>query len=255
MIRRLLIWAVALLLLCSAAAFAEDTELLFRALACVDKTGDAADFAARIGAICQVELKENSGVYTGEIAFGKTVFDMTVKACEGAGVLLLMEGQTSASRWSTLGGVAKKFDHTMRTLFLDPVVDVLHAKRGDKPAPRITAGSLNLEKIGKSRGEFETIYRNRRKTVFGSLSGWRSPKECAFQLALQFGGAVPEAIAEAEEEQEREELRQIEEESEGLEDDEDFGDDLEELWEEEPEEDEDFDDEVFEEVLGEEFEE
>ena len=71
----------------------------------------------------------------------------------------------------------------------------------------------------------------------------------------QFGGAVPEAIAEAEEEQEREELRQIEEESEGLEDDEDFGDDLEEIWEEEPEEDEDFDDEVFEEVLGEEFEE
>ncbi len=180
------------LLLLSACAAADETEMLFRALSMMDRTGGVKDFAVRASIISGAKLREAEGAYSGKLRLRKATYTLSVaEAPEEGGVALTFRAEERAAMWSTIGSIAKAFDKTMTELFGPPVTDVLRLAKGDKPAPRITAGSYNLLKIGDSHSEVYTAWRNRSGTIFASVTGWRSYRKCAFTLTLRFGGLPP----------------------------------------------------------------
>lgn len=178
-----------LLLILSTSVVADSTEMLFRALCCMDKTGSLWDYAARASVISGVRLRENEGVYSGKIHLNKATYTMIVEQEEDGSILLAFDVRDTASRWSTDGVVARKFDKAMTELFLFPVNERLWDP-GDadynKPVPRIQSGALNLQKIGEKRKPFLVEWKNKKETIIARLTGQRTYRECTYRLAMQF---------------------------------------------------------------------
>ena len=178
-----------LLLILSVSAVADNTEMLFRALCCMDKTGNLWDHAARASVISGVRLRENGGVYSGKIHLNKATYTMIVEQEEDGGVTLSFDVRDTASRWSTDGVVARKFDKAMTELFLSPVNERLwdpEDESYDKPVPRIQSGALNLQKIGEKRKPFLVEWKNNKGTITARLTGQKTYRECRYRLTLWF---------------------------------------------------------------------
>ena len=178
-----------LLLILSVSAVADNTEMLFRALCCMDKTGNLWDHAARASVISGVRLRENGGVYSGKIHLNKATYTMIVEQEEDGGVTLSFDVRDTASRWSTDGVVARKFDKAMTELFLSPVNERLwdpEDESYDKPVPRIQSGALNLQKIGEKRKPFLVEWKNNKGTITARLTGQKMYRECRYRLTMQF---------------------------------------------------------------------
>ena len=197
--KKLLALLAALLLLAAPAA-ADEPEMILRALCCMDKTGTVEDLAARAALICGADLKENEGVWSGKVRLANAVYTLIVQAGERGGMAVSLDVRDTASRWSTNGAIAKKFDKVMTGLFEAPWVDALRDENDeayDKPAPRITTGPLNLKKTGELRKQLLVIWQNRARSIFATLTGQRDYRTCAFRMTLQFGGEPPEALTAA----------------------------------------------------------
>lgn len=188
-----------MLLICllpGARALAEDTELLFRGLLYMDRTGDANDYASRLSVISQTSLRKSGGLYTGKIKLGKAAYRTAVRNTEDGGVLLSFSAEDAASMWTTLGSVANRFDSTMREQFSAPVTDVLTGEEGETPLPRkADTGALDLDAIGVSHEEIRIAYENPGKTFFAGISGRKTYQRSRFELVMKFGGSAPEYTA------------------------------------------------------------
>ena len=186
---------VALLSMLAALAAADETELLFRAIACMDKTGDVNDYAARASVISGARLRVSDGVYSGKIKLVKANYTMIVREETDGAVSVIFEAEDTASRWSTNGNIAKKFDKAMKELFETPTREILSGEDGNKPVPRLTTGGLHLRRIGELRKSMLIEWRNRRGTIRARLEGKRDYRECLYRLTLTFWDSPQEWAA------------------------------------------------------------
>ena len=186
----------ALLCVLSLPALADETATLFRSLLCMDKTGDANDFAERASIISSTRLRKSGGLYRGMIKLGKADYEMLVRNAEDDGVLLEFSVSEAPGRWLTNANVMRTFDDVLRAAVGEPAADYMTNGGRVQPMPR-SKGRLNVRKIGGLQERFIAVYRNAKENVCCSIDGRNTSAGGEIRLTIKYRGAPLDPAAES----------------------------------------------------------